>query len=68
VGGDNYIRDILAVINNDEKPIASLQNGQKSASTTLGLVNLIHDFDVRYKKFLENQGYGNQIRLTYRKI
>jgi len=64
VGGDNYIRDILARLNNDSEQIPSLDI-KAEARIAKGLISLIKDFDSCYKKYLEDQGYGNQIRVTY---
>jgi hypothetical protein len=66
VGGDNYIRDILARLNNDSEEASSLDI-KTGAHIPKGLVSLIKDFDICYKRCLEDQGYGNQIRVTYRR-
>ena len=66
VGGDNYIRDIVARLNNDSEEASSLDI-KTGANIAKGLDSLIKDFDICYKKCLEDQGCGNQIRVTYRR-
>jgi hypothetical protein len=63
VGGDNYTKDILARLNNNSEKFSL--NSKAEAPIANGLVSIIKDFDSCYKKYLEDHGYGNQIRVTY---
>jgi 2-polyprenyl-3-methyl-5-hydroxy-6-metoxy-1,4-benzoquinol methylase len=61
VGGDNYIRDMLAKLN------ATASNSAKDPQVAARLAELISDFDRRYKEYLERHSIGNQIRVDIRK-
>ena len=56
VGGDNFVRDIAGQLRSNRKP------GQDAAAAHLA--GMIEDFDASYKRYLESQQLGNQIRIT----
>lgn len=63
VGGDNFVRDIVAQLR------STADANEKTSAYDLNtpaahLAELIQTFDAAYKRYLESQELGNQIRLT----
>jgi hypothetical protein len=61
VGGDNFVRDILALLRADTPA-----DGRGEARRALAgqLADLVAGFDRAYRGVLEEHGYGNQIHLV----
>jgi 2-polyprenyl-3-methyl-5-hydroxy-6-metoxy-1,4-benzoquinol methylase len=66
VGGDNFIRDILLRLRpGADADAPEWDDGQRALARRLA--DLIARFDTEYRKALEHQRYGNQVRLVARK-
>jgi SAM-dependent methyltransferase len=62
VGGDNFMRDIVALLRAPEGGEPEGSSGRRALSARLA--DLIADFDVEYRRTLEEAHYGNQIRFS----
>lgn len=65
VGGDNIVRDIRAALC-AEGPVTS-ENDPYRRPLGAELSELIANFDIEYRRVLEEHRYGNQIRVVIRK-
>jgi 2-polyprenyl-3-methyl-5-hydroxy-6-metoxy-1,4-benzoquinol methylase len=66
VGGDNFVRDIMALL----RPDAGLDSSDRDEARralACRLGTLLGAFDVEYRRLLEEYDYGNQIRMLVRK-
>ncbi len=64
VGGDNFVSDLLIQLY-PEVPISEWDNRRRVLAARLA--DLIRSFDVEYRRALEREQYGNQIRVVAHK-
>jgi hypothetical protein len=67
VGGDNFIRDIVARLRETERGESTETAGDPLGPSAGTLAEMIGRFDASYREFLESQQLGNQIHVVIEK-
>lgn len=62
VGGDNFVKDIVSQLRAAPRAKKWAFTAD-SSDAAAHLANMIQDFDIAYKQYLESQQLGNQIRM-----